>query len=92
MRASTFEYEPIWEATSDWHRDDLSQDAITVFTDKKNEEEYLAEKAKYKSLSEIDLGNFTLFCIDVCWEAGCFTFHIALLGFHIGRSLQIKLT
>ena len=90
MRAPTFEYEPVWEATSDWYRDNLSQDAVTVFTNKKDEEKYLAERAHQRLLSEIDLGNFTLFCIDVCWEAGYFTFHIALLGFHLGRSLKIK--
>ena len=61
MRSPTFEYEPIWEAYTDWGKWGLT-------------------------------GDFTLFCVDVCWEAGYFTFHLALLGFHIGRSLQIKLT
>ena len=41
-------------------------------------------------LSNIDLGNFTPFCIDICWEGGIFTFHLAFLGIHFGRSVKIK--
>lgn len=78
MRSSQFEYEPVWEFTSDWYKDQPVVGKIE------------ASSAQIKWLSEIELGNFTLFCIDVCWEAGYFTFHIALVGFHIGRSLQIK--
>lgn len=58
MRTTQFEYEPVWEAMSDWGKWDLT-------------------------------GDFTLFCIDMGWEVGYFTFHIALVGFHISRSLKI---
>lgn len=38
-----------------------------------------------------DLGNFTIFTLDAGWEASTFTFHIALLGFHFGRSLKMRI-
>jgi len=72
MRATQFEYEPIWEVSNDYGIN------------------FPFRNYRDGDLSNISLGDFTLFCIEAGWETGCFTFHIALLGFHIGRSLQIK--
>lgn len=48
---------------------------------------YTDWEKKEGELSNIDLGCFTPFCIDVCWEGGILTFHLALLGVHFGRSV-----
>lgn len=36
-------------------------------------------------------GDFHFICLEVNTESHYFTFHIALLGFHFGRSLAIRL-
>lgn len=74
MRASQFEYEPVWEIGNDYGIN------------------FPFRHYRVGDLSNMSLGNFTLFCIDMGWEAGYFTFHLALVGFHISRSLKIKLT
>lgn len=71
MRATQFEYEPVWELTNDYG----------IYFNYKNYRD--------GDLSNISLGDSTLFCIEAGWEVGCFTFHFAVLGFHVGRSLQI---
>jgi len=74
MRTTQVEYEPVWDFTNDY--------GIYI-----NHRHYSYIDG---DLSNISLGDFTLFCIEAGWESGYFTFHLALLGFHIGRSLQIK--
>lgn len=52
--------------------------------------EFYTDWGKKKGdLSNLELGCFTPFCIDICWEGGIFTFHLALLGVHFGRSVKV---
>ncbi len=43
----------------------------------------------YSDWDRFALDNFTLCNIDISWEAGYFTFHFALLGLHVGRSVEL---